>query len=171
MAVKRRLACEEVKYWEQALEKLQGARLGLGWGEKHLLFVKWKTAEAKAAAYYYHGVILNDGTDKRAAATCLQAADRFLKDSERLRDEFGGTAPMTKMDFSRSPQCGPMKYLAEKIPKDAHSTAHRLKSECDDLKKLPRLPDFPLALEVEEYKVNGSNNLDENKQQDEDDEE
>ncbi|KAL2325347.1 hypothetical protein Fmac_024405 [Flemingia macrophylla] len=48
LAVKRRLACEMVKYWQQAQDNIMNLPLANGWGEKHRLFVKWKYIEAKS---------------------------------------------------------------------------------------------------------------------------
>jgi hypothetical protein len=47
VAVKRRLACEQVKYWLQAYECASSVALEHGWGPKHKLFVKWKLLEAQ----------------------------------------------------------------------------------------------------------------------------
>nr|KJB31891.1 hypothetical protein B456_005G213600 [Gossypium raimondii] len=47
LAVKRRLACEMVKYWHQAEEYIKDLPLANGWGEKHKLFIQWKHIEAK----------------------------------------------------------------------------------------------------------------------------
>lgn len=47
LAVKRRLACEMVKYWHQVQESIPDLPVSDGWGKKHLLFVKWKYVEAK----------------------------------------------------------------------------------------------------------------------------
>jgi hypothetical protein len=47
LAVKRRLACEMVKYWQQVQESIPELPISDGWGEKHRLFVKWKYVEAK----------------------------------------------------------------------------------------------------------------------------
>ena len=47
LAVKRRLACEMVKYWQQVQESIPDLPGSDGWGKKHRLFVKWKYAEAK----------------------------------------------------------------------------------------------------------------------------
>ncbi|KAK6921335.1 hypothetical protein RJ641_015013 [Dillenia turbinata] len=83
LAVKRRLACEMVKYWLQAQDNMVNLPLANGWGEKHLLYVKWKYVEAKAAAYYYHGLILDEGNTEKShgmAVAALQAADELLKE-------------------------------------------------------------------------------------------
>ncbi|KAF3332572.1 hypothetical protein FCM35_KLT02149 [Carex littledalei] len=51
-----------------------------GWGKKHQLFIKWKFLESKAAAYYFHGLILDEGnTEKshRAAAAALHASEEY----------------------------------------------------------------------------------------------
>ncbi|RYQ91477.1 hypothetical protein Ahy_B09g097373 isoform D [Arachis hypogaea] len=51
LAVKRRLACEMVKYWQQAQDNITNLPLGNGWGEKHRHFVKWKYVEAKVCIH------------------------------------------------------------------------------------------------------------------------
>ncbi|XP_072074522.1 uncharacterized protein [Arachis hypogaea] len=66
LAVKRRLACEMVKCWQQAQDNIMNLPLANDWGEKHILFVKWKYVEAKAAAYYYHGLILDEGNTEKS---------------------------------------------------------------------------------------------------------
>ena len=47
LAVKRRLACEMAKYWQQVQESIPDLPGSDEWGKKHRLFVKWKYAEAK----------------------------------------------------------------------------------------------------------------------------
>jgi len=47
LAVKRRLACEMVKYWQQVQESIPELPISDGWGKKHRLFIKWKYVEAK----------------------------------------------------------------------------------------------------------------------------
>ncbi|OAY84157.1 hypothetical protein ACMD2_19594 [Ananas comosus] len=120
LAVKRRLACEMVKCWQQAQDSIADLSLPDGWGRKHRLFVQWKCCEAKAAAYYYHGLILDEGNTEKShgmAVAALQAAEEFLKESKRASEAFNATAPL-----SRSvPLWGSMKYLSEKIPKDSCS--------------------------------------------------
>ncbi|XP_020677883.1 uncharacterized protein LOC110096337 [Dendrobium catenatum] len=47
LAVKRRLACEMVKCWQQAQDHITQLPLVDGWGQKHRLFIEWKYNEAK----------------------------------------------------------------------------------------------------------------------------
>ncbi|EFJ05167.1 hypothetical protein SELMODRAFT_137552 [Selaginella moellendorffii] len=148
MAVKRRLACEELKYWQQA-----SVNLGNGWGDKHLLFIRWKRAEAKVAAYYFHGLILNESSDSQGAAACLRASAHFFKESERICGDFCATAPMTtKTLVGKSPSWGPMKHLSEKISKDAFLNS-RLLSTAISRDRIVELPDFALALQVDAYQM------------------
>ncbi|KAL6320508.1 hypothetical protein AAG906_007587 [Vitis piasezkii] len=117
LAVKRRLACEMVKYWQQAQDNIMNLPLTNGWGEKHKLFVKWKYVEAKATAYYYHGLILDEGNTEKShgmAVAALQAADEYLKESKRACEAFNMAPPLSR----NPPLWGTMKYLSEKIPKD-----------------------------------------------------
>ncbi|KAJ7525195.1 hypothetical protein O6H91_17G040800 [Diphasiastrum complanatum] len=155
LAVKRRLACEEVGYWQQALDNLTEVNLSDYWGKKHVLYLKWKSAEAKAAAYYYHGLILDERNEEKehANATCsLKAAKRLLKDSLKLREEFSAAAPPTRAP----PLWGAAKYLGEKIPRDSHRRSfgtedvHGLHKNST---RTPELPNFALSLKAEVYEL------------------
>ncbi|WOL16876.1 hypothetical protein Cni_G25664 [Canna indica] len=155
LAVKRRLACEMVNYWHQAQENIVKLPFTDGWGKKHQLFVKWKYAEAKAAAYYYHGLILDEGnTEKSHGMTiaALQAAEEFLKESKKTCEDFHQMPPTSRS----TPLWGSMKYLSEKIPKDASSKIRinrDLYSEDRILKTAPSLPEFALALKPDDYQL------------------
>ncbi|KAA8531506.1 hypothetical protein F0562_006141 [Nyssa sinensis] len=155
LAVKRRLACEMVKYWQQAQDNIMNLPLSNGWGEKHLLFVKWKYVEAKAAAYYYHGLILDEGNTEKShgmAVAALQAADEYLKESKRASEAFNTALPLSR----NPPLWGTMKYLSEKIPKDTSSKV-RINRDLYTHEKImetaPTLPDFALALKPDEYQL------------------
>uniref|UniRef100_A0A5B7BG07 BRO1 domain-containing protein n=1 Tax=Davidia involucrata TaxID=16924 RepID=A0A5B7BG07_DAVIN len=153
LAVKRRLACEMVKYWQQAQDNIMNLPLSNGWGEKHLLFVKWKYIEAKATAYYYHGLILDEGNTEKShgmAVAALQAADEYLKESKKACEAFNTAPPLSR----NPPPWGTMKYLSEKIPKDTSSKV-RINRDLYTHEKImetaPTLPDFALALKPDEY--------------------
>ncbi|GLT46518.1 hypothetical protein SLA2020_202640 [Shorea laevis] len=155
LAVKRRLACEIVKYWQQAQDNIMNLPLANGWGEKHHLFVKWKYIEAKAAAYYYHGLIMDEGNTEKShgmAVAALQAADEYFKESKKACEAFNAAQP-----FSRNPTLwGTMKYLSEKIPKDTSSKVRinrDLYSHEKIMETAPTLPDFALALKPDEYQL------------------
>ncbi|WCJ34703.1 Endosomal targeting BRO1-like domain-containing protein [Euphorbia peplus] len=155
LAVKRRLACEMVKYWQQAQDNITNLPLGNGWGEKHRLFVKWKYVEAKAAAYYYHGLILDEGNTEKShgmAVAALQAADEYFKESRRACEAFNGVSPLSR----NPPLWGTVKYLSEKIPKDTSSKV-RINRDLYSYEKImetaPTLPDFALSLKPDEYQL------------------
>ncbi|XP_066323082.1 uncharacterized protein [Miscanthus floridulus] len=155
LAVKRRLACEMVKCWQQAHESMADLPLIDSWGEKHRLFVTWKYIEAKAAAYYYHGLILDEGnTEKshRMAVAALQSAEEFLKESKDAAEAFHAAPPVSRSP----PACGSMKYLHEKIQKDS-SCKVRINKDLysnDSIREaVPALPDFVVALKPEEYRL------------------
>ncbi|XP_052180723.1 uncharacterized protein LOC127793944 isoform X1 [Diospyros lotus] len=155
LAVKRRLACEMVKYWQQAQDNIMNLPLSNGWGEKHRLFVKWKYIEAKAAAYYYHGLILDEGNTEKShgmAVAALQAADEYLKESKKASEAFNIVPPLSR----NPPLWGTMKYLSEKIPKDTSSKVRinrDLYSHEKIMETAPTLPDFALSLKPEEYQL------------------
>ncbi|XP_024019552.1 uncharacterized protein LOC21397140 [Morus notabilis] len=155
LAVKRRLACEMVKYWQQAQDNIMNLPLSKGWGEKHRLFVKWKYIEAKAGAYYYHGLILDEGNTEKShgmAVAALQAADEYFKESKRACEAFNAAPPLSR----NPPLWGTMKYLSEKIPKDTSSKVRinrDLYSHEKIMETAPTLPDFALALKPDEYQL------------------
>ncbi|KAG7589974.1 BRO1 domain [Arabidopsis suecica] len=155
LAVKRRLSCEMVKYWQQAQDNLMNLPLANGWGEKHSLFVKWKYVEAKAAAYYYHGLILDEGNTEKShgmAVAALQAADECFKESKKASEAFNTSSPTSRTP----PFFGTMKYLSEKIPKETSSKV-RINRDLYSYEKImetaPTLPDFALALKPDEYQL------------------
>ncbi|GAB2247706.1 hypothetical protein Droror1_Dr00007588 [Drosera rotundifolia] len=155
LAVKRRLACEMVKYWQQAQDSIMNVPLGNGWGEKHQLFIKWKYVEAKAAAYYYHGLILDEGDTEKShgiAVAALQAADEYLKESKKAAEAFNMASPVSR----NPPAWGTMKFLSEKIPKDTSCRVH-INTDLYTYEKImetaPTLPDFALALKPDEYNL------------------
>ncbi|KAG0472905.1 hypothetical protein HPP92_014762 [Vanilla planifolia] len=128
LAVKRRLACEMVKCWHQAKDNISKLPAVEGLGQKHRLFVEWKYNEAKAAAYYYHGLILDEGNTERShgmAVTSLKAAEEFLKESKKACETFNATPPVSR----NPPLWGSMKII---------ETA-------------PSLPDFMVALKPDDY--------------------
>lgn len=153
-AVKRRLACEMVTYWHQAQQTITDFPLANEWGEKHKLFVTWKYIESKVAAYYYHGLILEEGNSERShamAATALQAADEFLRESKKACEAFNEAPPLSR----NPPVWGTIKYLLEKFPKDASS---KVKEKQDPysheriMQMAPALPEFALSLKPDEYR-------------------
>lgn len=152
-AVKRRLACEMVTYWHQAQQTITNFPLANEWGEKHKLFVTWKYIESKVAAYYYHSLILEEGNSERShamAATALQAADEFLRESKKACEAFNEAPPLSR----NPPVWGTIKYLLEKFPKDASS---KVKEKQDPysheriMQMAPALPEFALSLKPDEY--------------------
>ncbi|KAK8529698.1 hypothetical protein V6N12_060473 [Hibiscus sabdariffa] len=152
LAVKRRLACEMVKYWHQAHEYIKDLPLANGWGEKHKLFVQWKHIEAKAAAYYLHGLILEEGnTSAGITAAALQAAEEYLKESKKACEAFHTALPSSR----NPPLWGASKYLTEKIPNDTPSKKINSDSQRHELIKqvAPALPDFALSLKPDEYQL------------------
>lgn len=155
LAVKRRLACEMVKYWQQAQDNITNLSLVSGWGEKHRFFIKWKYSEAKAAAYYYHGLILDEGNIENShgmAGAALQAADECLRESKAVCVVFHSTSPVSR----NPPLWGTIKYLSDKIPKDA-SRKVRINRDIYSRQKImenaPTLPDFALALKPDEFQL------------------
>ncbi|XP_052142587.1 uncharacterized protein LOC127762208 isoform X2 [Oryza glaberrima] len=160
LAVKRRLACEMVKCWQQAHESISDLPLLDGWAEKHRLFVTWKHIEAKAAAYYYHGLIIDEGNSEkshRTAVAALQSAEELLKESKTACEAFHAASPV-----SRSPPLwGSMRYLQEKIHKES-SCKVRINKDLynkdniiihDHADSAPPLPDFAVALKPDEYRL------------------
>ncbi|KAL8125398.1 hypothetical protein AgCh_012914 [Apium graveolens] len=117
LPVKRRLACEQLSYLGQAHFYLTKC-INYGNGKKHLLFIKWKYLEAKAAAYYYNGLIGDKGTNPSchtSVVCCFLAAEELLTESKKACLNFCLTVPITRTP----PLWGAMKHLNKKIPETA----------------------------------------------------
>ncbi|WOL09827.1 hypothetical protein Cni_G18580 [Canna indica] len=153
LAVKRRLACEMANYWNQAENNITKLNpFTDGWAKKHQLFVKWKCAEAKAAAYYYHGLILDEGNTEKShgmAIAALQASEELLKESKKACEVFHAMPPTSR----NPPRWGSMKYLNDKIPKAASSKIQINQDLYNKERTLVSLPDFALALKPDDYQL------------------
>ncbi|CAN0924874.1 hypothetical protein LINGRAHAP2_LOCUS34435 [Linum grandiflorum] len=154
LPVKRRLACEQLIYFSQAYQSLSGADTSNGYGKKNLCFIKWKFLEAKAAAYYYHGLMLDQGSEPTchvSAVCCFLAAQGLMNESKRACLSFSLSAPVTRCP----PAWGAMKHLQKKIPEVASRKAemygYLLEEEKGRLQALPELPEFQLSLRPDDY--------------------
>ncbi|KAL8108791.1 hypothetical protein AgCh_025034 [Apium graveolens] len=158
LPVKRRLACEQLSYLGQAHFYLTKC-INYGNGKKHLLFIKWKYLEAKAAAYYYNGLIVDKGTNPSchtSAVCCFLAAEELLTESKKACLNFCLTVPITRTP----PLWGAMKHLNKKIPETAFKKSQMYGYLLDQEKGLhgvPDLPEFELSLKPEEYKFPETN--------------
>ncbi|XP_026385552.1 BRO1 domain-containing protein BROX homolog [Papaver somniferum] len=155
LSVKRRLACEQLAYYAQAHFCLSASNLSEQYGKKHLSFIRWKYLEAKAAAYYYHGLILDKGKDPSShviAACCFLAADELLTNSRKACLGFCIAKPVTRAP----PVWGIMKHLHHKIPDIASRKSQMygyLLEEEKALQSLPDLPDFQLSLRPDDFNM------------------
>ncbi|KAF5200222.1 Endosomal targeting bro1-like domain-containing protein [Thalictrum thalictroides] len=155
LSVKRRLACEQLSYFAQAHYCLSGCNMAHACGKKHLMFIKWKYLEAKAAAYYYHGLILDKGkapSGHSNAVCCFLAANKLLTDSKKACLSFCLASPVSRVP----PIWGVMKHLHEKIPEVASRKCQMygyLLEQEKSLKSVPDLPEFSLSLRPDDYKL------------------
>ncbi|KAJ0052830.1 hypothetical protein Pint_03073 [Pistacia integerrima] len=154
LSVKRRLACELLIYFSQAYQCLSGCDMNHGYGKKHMWFIKWKFLESKAAAYYYHGLILDKGNEPSchvSAVCCFLAAEELLAESKRACLSFCLAAPITRSP----PLWGAMKHLHQKIPEVASRKSQMYGSLLEEEKALqaPELPDFQLSLRPDDYEL------------------
>ncbi|KAL5793468.1 hypothetical protein ACOSP7_002062 [Xanthoceras sorbifolium] len=155
LSVKRRLACELLIYFSQAYQCLSRCDMNHSYGKKHLWFIKWKFLESKAAAYYYHGLILDKGSEPSchvSAVCCFLAAEELLRESKKACLSFCLGAPITRSP----PVWGAMKHLHQKIPEVASRKSQMygyLLEEEKALQTLPDLPDFQLSLRPDDYEL------------------
>ncbi|KAL8557484.1 hypothetical protein ACS0TY_004787 [Phlomoides rotata] len=156
LSVKRRLACEQLTFFAQAYCCLSEVKDSNAVLKKQLLFLKWKHLEAKAAAYYYHGLIVDKGTDPSSHVTalcCFLAAEELLAETKKACLTFCLTHPITRS----SPPWGAMKHLHRKIPditpKKFQMYGFLLDQKKKGLQILPNLPEFQLSLKPDEYEL------------------
>ncbi|WZZ38299.1 hypothetical protein YC2023_034558 [Brassica napus] len=157
LSVKRRLACEQVIYFSQAYQCLSGCEVvSHGCAKKLLRFIYWKFLEAKAAAYYYHGLVTDKGNEPAchvSAVCCFLAAAELLAESKKACFSFCLALPVTRAP----PMWGVMKHLSQKIPEVAfrksQTYGYLLEEEEKAMQCLPELPDFQLSLRPEEFEL------------------
>ncbi|KAG5403180.1 hypothetical protein IGI04_009299 [Brassica rapa subsp. trilocularis] len=157
LSVKRRLACEQVIYFSQAYQCLSGCDVvSHGCAKKLLRFIYWKFLEAKAAAYYYHGLVTDKGNEPAchvSAVCCFLAAAELLAESKKACFSFCLAPPVTRAP----PMWGVMKHLSQKIPEVAfrksQTYGYLLEEEEKAMQCLPELPDFQLSLRPEEFEL------------------
>lgn len=56
----------------------------------------------QAAAYYYHGLILDEGNTEKShgmAVAALQAADEYFKESKKLCEAFNASPPLSRLSI------------------------------------------------------------------------
>ncbi|NP_001169451.1 uncharacterized isoform X1 [Zea mays] len=163
LSVKRRLACEQVSYFSQAHYCLSGCDTSDSYGKKLLLFLKWKWMEAKAVAYYYHGLVLDKGGEPAnhiSAVCCLSAADDLLSDSKRACLSFCLANPVTRVP----PPWGVMKNMHKKIPDVAYKKfqahGHLFEQNKNSaLQSVPDLPEFALSLRPDGYELPSTDSI------------
>ncbi|KAG6435095.1 hypothetical protein SASPL_106746 [Salvia splendens] len=155
LSVKRRLACEQLSFYAQAHCCLSEKNESNTVLKKQLFFLKWKHLEAKAAAYYYHSLILDKGTEPSchlSAVCCVLAAEELLVESKKACLTFCLAEPITRCP----PPWGAMKHLQKKIPETAAKKTQMYTYLLDQekgLKSLPELPEFQLSLKPDEYEL------------------
>ncbi|XP_040369953.1 uncharacterized protein LOC112189749 isoform X3 [Rosa chinensis] len=156
LSVKRRLACEQLSYFSQAYHCLSGYdHINNGYGKKHMWFIKWKFLESKAAAYYFHGLMVDKGNEPSchvSAVCCFLAAEEILSESKKACFTFCLAAPVTRA----APLWGAMKHLHQKIPEVAARKSQMygyLLEQDKVLQALPDLPEFQLSLRPDDYQL------------------
>ncbi|KAL0843071.1 hypothetical protein Bca101_016316 [Brassica carinata] len=127
-----------------------------GCAKKLLRFIYWKFLEAKAAAYYYHGLVIDKGNEPAchvSAVCCFLAAAELLAESKKACFSFCLAPPVTRAP----PMWGVMKHLSQKIPEVAfrksQTYGYLLEEEEKAMQCLPELPDFQLSLRPEEFEL------------------
>ncbi|KAL2939617.1 Geranylgeranyl transferase type-2 subunit alpha [Bienertia sinuspersici] len=125
LSVKRRLACEQQTFFTQA------------------------------AAYFYHGLIVdksNEPSSHTNALCCLVAAEELLLQSKKACLTFCLASPVTRAP----PLWGAMKHLHQKIPdivaKKSQMYSYLLNQE-KGLQPPPDLPEFQLSLRPDDYEL------------------
>ncbi|KAL3829443.1 hypothetical protein ACJIZ3_018245 [Penstemon smallii] len=156
LSVKRRLSCEQLSFLAKAHCCLSEVKNIGATGKKQLLFLKWRYTEAKAAAYYYHGLILDkvaDPSSRVSAMCCFLAAQELLVKSKKACLTFCLAHPITRAP----PPWGAMKQLHEKIQevvsKKTQNHCYIIDQEKLKMQILPDLPKFELSLQPDDYEL------------------
>ncbi|XP_021756056.1 uncharacterized protein LOC110721211 isoform X3 [Chenopodium quinoa] len=100
LSVKRRLACEEQTFFTQAHCSLSGEKTNDSDAGKQSLFIKYKFLEAKAAAYFYHGLIVEKSNEPLSHTNALSsyvAAEELLVESRKACLSFCLASPVNRL--------------------------------------------------------------------------
>lgn len=155
LSVKRRLACEQLTFFTQAHYALSVGKTNENDAGKQSLFIRYKFLEAKAAAYFYHGIIVdksNEPSSHTNALCCLVAAEELLSQSRKACLSFCLAAPITRAP----PLWGSMKHFHHKIPDTASKKSQLYGYLLDQEKGLQppqELPEFQLSLRPDDYEL------------------
>lgn len=153
LSLKRRLACEQLTYFTQAHYTLSGEKTNDNDAGKQSLSIRYKFLEAKAAAYFYHGLIVDKSLEPSShtnALSCFVAAEELLSESRKACLSFCLASPVTRAP----PLWGAMKHLHQKIPDTASKKSQLYGYMLDEEKGLqppPELPEFQLSLRPDDY--------------------
>ncbi|XP_021756053.1 uncharacterized protein LOC110721211 isoform X1 [Chenopodium quinoa] len=155
LSVKRRLACEEQTFFTQAHCSLSGEKTNDSDAGKQSLFIKYKFLEAKAAAYFYHGLIVEKSNEPLSHTNALSsyvAAEELLVESRKACLSFCLASPVNRVP----PLWGAMKHFHQKIPETASKKSQLYSYMFDQEKGLqppPELPEFQLSLRPDDYEL------------------
>lgn len=155
LSVKRRLACEQLTYFTQAHYALCGEKTNEGDVGKQSLFIRYKFLEAKTAAYFYHGLILDKSNEPFShinATCCLRAAEDLIFENKKACLSFCLGRPVTRAP----PLWGAMKHIHQKILDTASKKFQMYGCLLDQEKGLqppPELPEFQLSLRPDDYEL------------------
>lgn len=156
LSVKRRLACEQLTYFSQAHHQLTASEIDEdGAIKKHSLFIRWKYLEAKAVAYYFHGMVLGkakDPSSQVSAMCCFLAAEELISQSKKACLSFCLAAPVNRIP----PVRGTIRHLYHQLPE----IISRKSTVCGNMleqdkgsHELPDLPEFQLSLRPDDYEL------------------
>ncbi|XP_057530874.1 uncharacterized protein LOC130809214 [Amaranthus tricolor] len=153
LSVKRRLACEQLTYFTQAHHALSEGKTEEHDAGKQTLFIRYKFLEAKAAAYFYHGLIVDKSNEPHInALSCFVAAEELLTENKRACLSFCLATPVSRAP----PLWGAMKHFHQKIPDTASKKSQLYGYLLDQEKGLPpppELPEFQLSLRPDDYEL------------------
>ncbi|KNA11519.1 hypothetical protein SOVF_134480 [Spinacia oleracea] len=155
LSVKRRLACEELIFFTQAHYSLSVEKTDESDAGKQSLGIRYKFLEAKAAAYFYHGLIVDKSNEPSChtnALGCFVAAEELLSESRKACLSFCLAYPVTRAP----PLWGAMKHFHHKIPDTASKKSQLYGYLLDQEKGLqppPELPEFQLSLRPDDYEL------------------
>ncbi|GJN25659.1 hypothetical protein PR202_gb13516 [Eleusine coracana subsp. coracana] len=136
LSVKRRLACEQVSYFSQAV------------------------------AYYYHGLVLEKGGEVAnhiSAVCCLSAADDLLSESKRACLSFCLANPVTRVPPPWGVMKNMHKKIPDAAYKKFQVYGHLFEQNKNSaLQSIPDLPEFALSLRPEGYELPNTDSIWEN---------
>eukprot|EP00898_Chlorokybus_atmophyticus_P007797 jgi/Chlat1/8018/Chrsp7S07770 len=148
------LACFIAHLWDEAVANLRAVKRVGPAAAKQDAFFNWKLVQARATAYFYHGLVLDEEDEKGShgqAVACLRLAQLLLAQADNLRREYNHLRP----HHSKLLVHNFVLAIRDRLPKDLEKMekiSTQIYYEREPV-SAPNLPEAKLPIKLETYSL------------------